>query len=164
MPVEPWMRGTWSELDPLRRGVLHALEMCEGDVERWAEGLSQEQMFAQPQGLPSVAFHLRHIARSLDRLLTYAQDRPLSEAQLAALETEADPGTAAEVLKEFRAAVKDVKQRVVAIRADRYPELRGVGRKRLPTTVGGLLVHCAEHSQRHAGQMVTTAKLVCTAE
>jgi uncharacterized damage-inducible protein DinB len=37
---------------------------------------------------------------------------------------------------------------------------RFVGRKRLPTTLGDLLVHIAEHTQRHAGQMVTTAKIV----
>jgi uncharacterized damage-inducible protein DinB len=37
---------------------------------------------------------------------------------------------------------------------------RFVGRKRLPTSVGGLLVHVADHTQRHTGQMVTTAKLV----
>jgi len=26
--------------------------------------------------------------------------------------------------------------------------------------VGGLLVHCAEHTQRHIGQAITTAKVV----
>jgi len=30
-------------------------------------------------GLPEVAFHLRHIARSLDRLLTYAEGRGLGD-------------------------------------------------------------------------------------
>jgi len=30
----------------------------------------------------------------------------------------------------------------------------------LPTTVGGLLVHVADHTQRHVGQAVTTAKIV----
>jgi len=37
---------------------------------------------------------------------------------------------------------------------------REVGRKRLPTTVIGLLTHIAEHTQRHVGQAITTAKLV----
>jgi hypothetical protein len=41
-----------------------------------------------------------------------------------------------------------------------YDEVRGVGREKLPSTVGGLLVHCAEHTQRHVGQAVTTAKVV----
>jgi uncharacterized damage-inducible protein DinB len=35
-----------------------------------------------------------------------------------------------------------------------------VGREQLPATVAGLLIHCAEHTQRHVGQMVTTAKVV----
>jgi len=35
-----------------------------------------------------------------------------------------------------------------------------VGRAMLPSTVGGLLIHCAEHTQRHVGQAVTTAKVV----
>jgi uncharacterized damage-inducible protein DinB len=38
-------------------------------------------------------------------------------------------------------------------------EARAVGRKQLPTTVIGLLIHIAEHTQRHTGQCVTIAKL-----
>jgi uncharacterized damage-inducible protein DinB len=30
----------------------------------------------------------------------------------------------------------------------------------LPSSLGGLLVHVAEHTARHVGQMVTTAKVV----
>ena len=37
---------------------------------------------------------------------------------------------------------------------------REVGRARLPSTVVGLLFHAAEHTQRHVGQLVTTAKVV----
>ena len=36
---------------------------------------------------------------------------------------------------------------------------RTVGRKQLPTTVIGLLVHIAEHTQRHVGQAISAAKL-----
>jgi len=71
--VEPWLRGTLTEVEPVRRAVLHALELAGEDVERWCEGLSEEEMFARPFGLPPVAFQLRHIVRSLDRLLTYAE-------------------------------------------------------------------------------------------
>lgn len=152
------MRDTWRELDPLRRGVVHALELCEEDAERWAASLTDEQMFARPLGLPSVAFHLRHIVRSLDRLLTYAANQSLSATQLASLSTEAEATTAAKVLLEFREGLRRGKERVSACSPESYAEPRGIGRRRLPSTVGGLLVHCAEHSQRHAGQMVTTAK------
>jgi uncharacterized damage-inducible protein DinB len=158
--VEPWLRGTLHDVEPLPRAVLHALELAAEDVERWASGLGDQAMFARPAGLPSVAFHLRHIARSLDRLLTYAEGHPLNEAQLAALTTEMDAGTAAEALRECREGLARAMKRVRALYSQDFAKPRGVGRKALPTTVAGLLIHCAEHTQRHVGQMVTTAKLV----
>ena len=42
----------------------------------------------------------------------------------------------------------------------RLLEARGVGRLQLPSTVLGLLFHAAEHTQRHVGQIVTTARMV----
>lgn len=158
--TEPWMRGTHPELDPLRRGVLHALEQAEEDADRWCADLGDEQMFARPPGLPAVAFHMRHAARSLDRLLTYAEGRMLDEEQLARLRTEMDPGTAEDVRREFRDGLVAAKRRLLAFDPGTYPEACGIGRKQLPTTVGGLLIHSAEHTQRHVGQMVTTVKVV----
>jgi len=158
--VEPWIRGTLGEVEPVRRAVLHALELAEEDVARWCESLNQEQMFARPCGLPPVAFQLRHIVRSLDRLLTYAEGRTLSGEQLFALETEMSEGTVAEVLEEFHVGMNRARGRVLAVDPKSFAEARGVGRKMLPTTVAGLLIHCAEHTQRHVGQMVTTVKVV----
>ena len=158
--AEPWMRGTHPELDSVRRAVVHALELAEEDSERWCAGLSEAEMFAAPVGLPAVAFHLRHISRSLDRLLTYAEDRWLDESQLAELQTEAVPGTRDEVMREFREGLSKAKDRVRAISRVQFEDARGIGRKRLPTTVVGLLIHCAEHTSRHVGQAVTMAKLV----
>ncbi len=111
-------------------------------------------------GIAPVGFHLRHIVGSLDRLLTYAEGRQLDEAQLRALKSEMEPGTAAGVLEEFREGIRSAKDRVRAFAPESYEEARELGRKRLPTTVGGLLIHCAEHTARHVGQVVTTAKLV----
>jgi len=158
--VEPWLRGTLREMEPVRRAVVHALELAEEDVAWWTEGLSEEEMFARPAGLPPVAFQLRHIVRSLDRLLTYAEDGVLEEKQLAALKTEMDAGSTAEVLLEFQEGLKRATERVWAVRPESFGDVRGVGRKMLPTTVAGLLIHCAEHTQRHVGQMVTTVKVV----
>ena len=109
-----------------------------------------------------VAFHLRHMARSLDRLLTYAEDGSWMSAQLAALRTEMEPGTAAAGW-EISAGHCSAREAGAAFAPESFGEARGIGRKRLPTTVAGLLVHCAEHTQRHVGQMVTTVKVV-TAE
>lgn len=159
--VEPWLRGTHGELDPVVRAVVHALELAGEDADRWCGGLSDGEMHARPFGLASVAFHLRHLVRSLDRLLTYAEGRRLTEAQMAALRTEmmAD-GNAGAVLREFREGLAGAMVRVRGVVPGTYGEERGVGRAGLPSTVGGLLVHCADHTQRHAGQMVTTAKVV----
>jgi uncharacterized damage-inducible protein DinB len=161
--LEPWLRGTLTEFDPLRRAVLHALELAEEDVARWTASLTDEEMFARPSGLPSVVFQMRHIVRSLDRLLTYAEGLALSEAQLEALQTEMATGRAVNVRAEFRSGLERAMQRVRSFSSNSYAEPRGVGRERLPTTVGGLLIHCAEHTQRHAGQMVTTAKVLLAA-
>ncbi len=157
--AEPWMRGTHTELDPLRRAVVHALELTREDVERHtadAGGLLFEELY----GLPPVAFHLRHIVRSLDRLLTYADGQALSEEQMASLAAEREPGDAEAVLEEFRHGMERAIERVRRFEPARYGEPRGIGRKQLPTTVAGLLIHCAEHSQRHAGQVVTTCRML----
>ena len=156
------MRGTHAELDSLRRAVIHALESSLEDAERWAAILPETALEARPFGLPSVAFHLRHIARSLDRLLTYAENSQLSDAQLALLQTETECDEPEETLKEFRDGVTTALTRIARISVQELERTRGIGRMRLPTTVGGLLVHCAEHTQRHSGQMVTTAKLAAS--
>jgi uncharacterized damage-inducible protein DinB len=148
-------------VDAVARQVLHSLEMAAEDVRRWCSGLTDEEMYARPFGVAPVAFHLRHIARSLDRLLSYAEGTQLEETQLAALRTEMDAGaSAAGVMAEFLAGLRDAAVRVRAFSPEMYNVERGVGRAGLPSTVGGLLVHCAEHTQRHVGQAVTTAKVV----
>ncbi len=159
--VEPWLRGTLTEVDAVRRQVLHALELAAEDVSRWCEGLTEEEMEARPLGLPSVGFQLRHIVRSLDRLLTYAEGQQLSAAQMEALRSEMEDKAGREAtFMEFAKGLEVAVGRVMAISPGSYEEVRGVGRKKLQSTVGGLLVHCAEHTQRHVGQVVTTAKVV----
>jgi uncharacterized damage-inducible protein DinB len=159
--VEPWLRGTLTEFDAVRRQVLHALELAEEDCARWCAALSIEALEIRPHGLPSVGFQMRHIVRSLDRLLTYLEERQLTPEQMADLQSEQVPAASRAVLfAEFEVGMATASARIKAIVPGSYEDIRGVGRQRLPSTVGGLLVHCAEHTQRHAGQMVTTAKVV----
>jgi hypothetical protein len=159
--TEPWLRGTLTEVDAVRRQVLHALELAEEDVTRWCVGLTEEELEARPLGLPSVGFQMRHMVRSLDRLLTYLEGRQLSEEQMVALRSEMETACSrVEPFAEFEVGMATAAARVRAVVPGSYEEVRGVGRNRLPSTVGGLLVHCAEHTQRHVGQMVTTAKVV----
>jgi uncharacterized damage-inducible protein DinB len=159
--IEPWLRGTLTDVDAVPRQILHALELADEDVTRWCGTLTDAEFNARPFGLSPLAFHLRHIARSLDRLLSYAEGTHLDATQLAALRTELDPNATRDaVLAEFRAALRTPAARIRAFSPDQYNQPRTVGRASLPTTVGGLLVHCADHTQRHTGQAVTTAKLL----
>jgi uncharacterized damage-inducible protein DinB len=143
------------------RAVLHALELALDDIRKWTDGLTDAEVHAQPLGLPSIAFHLRHIARSTDRILTYAEGNQLSDGQLAALKAENHgDGTLAELLLMVQASFTGAAERVRALAGGNYDEPRGVGRKQLPTSMGGALIHVADHTQRHTGQVVTTAKVL----
>jgi uncharacterized damage-inducible protein DinB len=158
---EPWLRGGLNGVPAVQRGVLHALQLAREDLEWWCEPLSDEQLNERPAGLAPVAFHLRHIARSLDRLLTYAEGRALDAEQLAAHKAELAPGVRkAEVFPELKGALEMAARRVRAFSADELEQTRSVGTLKLPTTLGGLLVHVADHTQRHVGQAITTAKIV----
>jgi uncharacterized damage-inducible protein DinB len=158
---EPWLRGTLTDVPAVIRAVLHAQELAREDAERWCGDLMGVEVNAQPAGLPSVAFQLRHIAGSLDRLLTYAEGSDLSEAQLAALARETEGGSLPHLLlQDFGGSMERADQRVRGFVGADLESHRVVGRRRLPTTLGGLLVHIAEHTQRHVGQMITTAKIV----
>ena len=158
---EPWLRGTLVGEPPVRRAVLHALELAAEDLDHFCEDLTDAECNARPHGIPPVAFHLRHIARSLDRLLTYAEGDSLSPGQLAALKSEMEPdATRNELLTEFHSALTRSAARIRSIDPETFDQKRVVGSKHLPTTVAGLLVHVADHTQRHVGQAITTAKVV----
>jgi uncharacterized damage-inducible protein DinB len=158
---EPWLRGTLTEVEPVQRAVLHALELAEEDLEKWCGDLSDEELNARPGELAPVAFHLRHIARSTDRLLTYAENRSLSPEQITAMKQELDPGATREALfAEFSSGLQSAVERIRAVPPQRLSEPRVVGRQQMPTTLAGLVVHVGDHAQRHAGQAITTAKIV----
>ncbi len=160
MPPEPWLRGAIPDVNPLLAPIFYSFEQAREDLSKHTEGLSAAQIWAQPGGAGSVGFHLRHIAGSTDRLMTYLRGESLSPEQLAALETEHDPGAVREELlaqieRVFEASGKQVR----AIDPATLAEPRSVGRERLPTTVIGLLTHIAEHTARHVGQAIAAARL-----
>jgi uncharacterized damage-inducible protein DinB len=158
---EPWLRGTLTDVPAVQRAVLHALELAKEDLENWCGNLSDTELNARPGNIAPVAFHIRHIARSINRLLTYAEGKELSHAQLDALRSELEPGAGRdELFAELAGALEEGASRVRGFDASQLEESRAVGKKRLPTTVGGLLVHIAEHAQRHVGEAITTAKVV----
>ena len=161
--VEPWLRGTYSDVPAVARAVLHALDLALDDITKWTAGLSDAEVHAEPLGLPAVSFHLKHIARSVDRILTYAEGGQVSAEQLAVLKTEqGGDEPLAELIAEVEASFSNAGERIRNLASADFDTPCGVGRKQLPTSIGGALIHVADHTQRHVGQVVTTAKVLVT--
>lgn len=160
----PWLRGPVPDVIPMLQPVAHSLIDCLEDVETRLVGVSDERLWTKPGNAASIAFHVRHAIGSLDRLLTYARGESLSDEQLAAIKTEgargAGPSTAGELVLAFRQATERALKQVRAVSVEQLYDHRAVGRAKLPSNVLGLLVHAAEHTQRHVGQMSTTLKIV----
>lgn len=159
---EVWVRGERVDgISPALQPVAHALLQAMEDVEHAASGLSDDALWMKPGGAASTGFHLRHLAGSLDRLTTYARGEQLSDAQLAALRAEQEPGAPAdEVVAHVLATIDRALDQLRATPDASLDEPREVGRGRLPSSVRGLLYHAGEHTTRHAGQAITTAKIV----
>ena len=158
---EAWMRGPIPGVDPLVAPALYSFQQAREDLARYTEGLTFEQLWATPHGFGSVGFHLRHIAGSTGRLITYLQGDALSQAQMEALAAEKEPAGAGrdELLAQLDQAFRAAEAVVRSIDPSTLASPRAVGRKGLPTTVIGLLTHIAEHTQRHVGQAIAAAKL-----
>jgi uncharacterized damage-inducible protein DinB len=160
---EPWMTGSHPEVPVVGRAVIHALELAAEDIAKWTTGLTDEEVHTKPLGLPSISFHLKHIARSVDRILTYAEGHQLTAEQLASLKTElVGEEPLAAIIAELKASFLQADERVRALAGADLEAPRGVGRKMLPTSIGGALIHVADHTQRHVGQIVTTANVLRT--
>jgi hypothetical protein len=162
---EPWLRGPVPDVPPLLQPVAHALLQAVEDIRRVVTPLDSSALWARPGGAASVGFHVRHAAGALDRLFTYARGDMLSREQLASLKGETAPdeqgrATARELVAAFEAQVDRALAQLRATRDDQLTDQREVGRAKLPSTVLGLLFHGAEHTLRHVGQTIATAKVI----
>jgi hypothetical protein len=156
---EPWLRGPTKDAHPLTAPVLYAFQQAREDLAHYTEGLTAEQLWARPHGFGSAGFHIRHIAGSTQRLIAYLEERALTVEELRALEREHEPGMSREeLLGDLDRVLAGAEAVVGRIDPASLAEPRYVGRKRLPTTVIGLLTHIAEHTQRHVGQAISAAK------
>ncbi|HSU15050.1 DinB family protein [Longimicrobium sp.] len=160
---EPWLRGPAEGIPPLLMPVAHALVMAREDVAAALAGLPGGVLWSRPGGAASAGFHAMHLAGSLDRLFTYARGQQLGDEQFAALAREQSPGEPPPSARELIHLVETTIEKALAqLRATDPTTLldpREVGRQRLPSNVLGLLFHAAEHTQRHVGQVVTTARV-----
>jgi len=161
---EVWLRGPLADIPALLQPVAHSLLQSREELHATLGGLAPTDVWITPGGAGSVGFHARHAAGSLDRLFTYARGEPLNAAQKAALAAEGQPDLRPQVLAgllaEFDAAVERALAQLRATDESTLTDARGVGRGQLPSTVVGLLFHAAEHTQRHMGQLMTTARVI----
>ena len=162
---EVWLRGPVPDVPPLLQPVAHALLQAREELTAALRDFPPALLNARPGGVASVGFHLQHLAGVLDRTFTYARAEALSEHQLAALAAENPPvaiaaDTVQQLVQRFNAQVNSALAQLQVTDEATLPEVRGVGRAQLPSTVMGLLVHAAEHTTRHLGQLLVTAKWV----
>ncbi|MCW3463785.1 DinB family protein [Chitinophaga nivalis] len=162
-PTEYWMSGPVEGIPALLQPVAHALLQANQEVNDLMHSFPEALLWERPAGLASPGFHLQHLTGVLDRLFTYAQARPLTPQQLAALAAEGQPtGTVTSLLDRFNEQVREALLQLAATDPDTLTDFRGVGRKQLPSTVLGLLFHAAEHTMRHTGQLLVTVKVLTT--
>ena len=163
MEQEAWVSGAVENVPPILMPVIHALMQGVHDVEKAVKNLTIEELWTKPNGAPSVGFHLLHMAGSIDRLLTYSRGEKLNDKQFAELRAETQIQTGANVVTITQKAIENIEKAIREISLTPIESLfekRTVGRQELPTNVFGLLFHIAEHTQRHVGQIVATAKVV----
>lgn len=156
---EYWLSGPIPEIPPLLQPAAHALLQSVRDVKTYMRDFPEEQLWENPLGRASVGFHLRHLTGVLDRLLTYAKGDVLTTNQLAYLKNEGngqDAPSSQQLIAHFEEKVNEALDHFKTIPEITLTEARYVGRKKLPSTVIGLLFHAAEHSQRHVGQLLVT--------
>lgn len=160
---EVWLSGPVPGIAPVLQPAAHALLQAREDVAALAPGLSADALWAKRGAAATAGFHLLHMAGALDRLCAYARGEALTDQQKTAARAEAQdhPDLDGRALMDLVAARID---RALAQLAATDPatllDARRVGRAGLPTTVLGALFHAAEHTARHAGQFVTTAKML----
>jgi uncharacterized damage-inducible protein DinB len=143
--------------------VFFSFAQVREDLAHHAAGISQEQLWKRVAGNNSLGFHLNHIAGSIDRLTTYLASGALSAEQLEFLQNELTPSDSLpHLLSLIDSRLEAAEQQLLEIDPATLYEPRAVGRHLLPTTVLGLLVHLAEHTQRHLGQAILISRLLQT--
>lgn len=162
--TEVWLRGALEGVPVLLQPVAHALLQAREEIGVLMAGFPEALLWEKPAGLASPGFHLQHLAGVLNRLFTYAEGQQLSSQQMDTLAAEGKPPygeyDAGVLVEIFNKQVDDCIAQLKRIDALTLSESREVGKSKLPSTVIGLYVHGAEHTMRHAGQLLVTVKVL----
>lgn len=162
--LEVWQRGAVQNIPPLLQPVAHALLQAREELNTLTIHFPDSLLWEKPAGVASPGFHLQHLSGVLDRVFTYARNEMLTADQLTQLKTEdisPNPNLSVEQLvTRFNTQVDHALAQLAQTDEATLTDFRGVGRKLIPSTVIGLLVHAAEHSMRHLGQLHVTIKVL----
>jgi uncharacterized damage-inducible protein DinB len=162
--LEVWLRGPLPDMPPLLQPVAHALLQAREEVESFMQDFPDGLLWERPAGVASVGYHLQHLTGILDRLFAYAKGEILTEDQLAYLYAEGKPkgaDTHSETLvQKFSQQVDKALEQLQDTDEQTLTESRRVGRSQVESTVMGLYFHAAEHTMRHVGQLLVTARIL----
>ena len=161
--LERWLRGPVEGVPALLQPAAHAILQTMDEVYHGLKDFPDSLIWERPEGVASVAFHLQHIPGVLDRIYTYADGKQLDQDQLDYMMAEGKENDAiqlAELLRHFNAQIDKALEQLRSTPEADLLEPRVVGRKQLPSNVIGLLFHGADHTQRHTGQLLVTARVV----
>ena len=70
------------------------------------------------------------------------------------------PLTVGEMVAKFKSQIKKSLTQLENTSEESLSQSAEVGRKKLPSTVLGLLFHAAEHTQRHTAQLLVTVRIL----
>ena len=160
---EVWLRGPVENVPSLLQPVAHALLQAREEVNELMKDFPGNLLWIKPAGAASVGFHLQHLTGVLDRLFTYANGKSLTEEQLAYLKSEGQASQSVTVASLVQALDEQVDKALEQLKQTDeriLTQYRAVGRAQLPSTVMGLLFHAGEHTMRHLGQLIVTARVV----
>lgn len=162
--AEVWLRGPLPGILPALQPVAHALLQAREELHDLMQDFPETLLWNRPADVAAIGFHLQHMTGVLDRLFTYARGEMLSPLQLQYLSSEGyapQPGIGAQaLLQQFNARVDLVLLQIEQTDEKELFRVRGVGRAQIPSTVFGLMVHAAEHTMRHLGQLLVTVKVL----
>lgn len=165
MNIRPefWLSGPLPGIPTLLQPVAHALLQAEIEIENSLNGFKDAALWERPGGAASVGFHLQHIAGVQDRLFTYATGAMLNDEQMEYLKkegTQDDSITVEKLLQHLHQQTEKSIQQLKDTDEKSLTEVRYVGRKRIASTLMGILFHAAEHTMRHTGQLLVTVKII----
>ena len=160
---EFWLRGAIPGISSYLQPVAHALLQAKEEVREVMMDFPDKFLWTKPAEVASPAFHLQHLSGVLNRLFTYARGETLSEEQLRLLKAEGvkdDQLNPQILLENFYNQVDQCVIQLQETDEDTLNDFRAVGRAQLPSTVLGLLMHGAEHTMRHMGQLLVTVRIL----